>query len=139
MFNVCSLIFSFDKISEEAPLSEVKSRDSLKRTSLDESSQVGEGIWQYREDVGPPVAKPVDSQAPGSPRAHKAPPPVRPKPSRPTPPNKHNSGSDLMATIQAAQAARIHRPPLGSSSSVDMASESGKRERPGSVEDDTFL
>ena len=139
--DVClSLFFSSDTKEEQAVTSEEKDRRPLGSlgASLDDSNQSADSIWQYREG-GPPAAKAPDS--PGSQPAHRAPPPVKPKPKplRPTPPNKNNAGSDLMASIQAGQVARSHRPPLGSSSSVDNIIEDDKKTHRLSVEDDTFL
>lgn len=105
-------------------------------SSVEEESQSGDNIWQYREG-GSATTKSADP--PGSPRAHKAPPPVKPKPSRPAPPNKNSVGSDLMATIQAAQAARSHRPPLGSASSLENLVDEEKKVTGTGVDSDTFL
>ena len=107
----------------------MKVRDS-QASSIDEDNQSGDCVGQG----GSPAPKGAES--PGSPRFHKAPPPVKPKPSRPTPPSKNNTGSDLIATLHAAQSARSHRPPLGSSSSLDNLVDEEKK---GGVEDDTFL
>ncbi|XP_032219834.1 SLIT-ROBO Rho GTPase-activating protein 1 [Nematostella vectensis] len=93
-------------------------------------------IWQVREgtDTFPdPPLSPRSSVAP------KVPPAVKPKPKggRPNPPSRGESGSDLLASLHAAQAARGHRP--GSIGSEKPSTEENRRDSRGSVADDTQL
>jgi hypothetical protein len=102
--------------------------------SVDDSKPA---IWHFREG-SPATGKIVDS--PSSPRssiAPKIPPAVKPKPKggRPNPPSRMESGSDLLASIQAAKAARTHRSSAGDKLSPDEE----RRASQGSVGDDTQL
>ncbi|XP_020900338.1 SLIT-ROBO Rho GTPase-activating protein 1 [Exaiptasia diaphana] len=94
-------------------------------------------VWQVREATG---GTPKQAETPPSPRSSlgpRIPPAVKPKPKPnrgPNPPSRGESGTDLLASIHAAQAALTHR------TSTDDKNEAEKRrESQGSVSDDTQL
>ncbi|KAK3728742.1 hypothetical protein QZH41_002667 [Actinostola sp. cb2023] len=105
----------------------------LDKTS-DESKSI---VWQVREVTPTSTKLPETPPSPRSSFGPRVPPAVKPKPKGgrgPNPPSRVESGTDLLASIHAAQAARTHRTSTGEKGSPEE-----RRRSRGSLSDDTQL